>query len=350
MERGQNVEEIRRKERKSRFTFHVLHFTPLVFWFFVFPVSAQLEFNEVTSQSGICFRHHDGRSGEKYYPEILGSGAAWFDYDRDGDVDLYLVNGADLPDINSDVPAINALYRNNGDGTFTDVTSEADVSDRSYGFGCCVGDYDNDGFLDLYVTNFGANILYHNNGDGKFTDVTSQAGVGDERWGTSAAFADYDADSDLDLFVVNYVDFELDENPVSTLSGVRVYGPPSDFGSTSNVLYRNNGDGTFTDVTKEMGFFNPNGKSLTVFGGDYNNDGNCDIFVTNDVVPNMLYRNNGDPRPNSPVLQGGERGYFTDVALFAGVAYGEMGVAYGTMGGSFGDYDNDGWLELLTTT
>ena len=349
MERGQNVEEIRRKERKSRFTFHVLHFTPLVFWFFVFPVSAQLEFNEVTSQSGICFRHHDGRSGEKYYPEILGSGAAWFDYDRDGDVDLYLVNGADLPDINSDVPAINALYRNNGDGTFTDVTSEADVSDRSYGFGCCVGDYDNDGFLDLYVTNFGANILYHNNGDGKFTDVTSQAGVGDERWGTSAAFADYDADSDLDLFVVNYVDFELDENPVSTLSGVRVYGPPSDFGSTSNVLYRNNGDGTFTDVTKETGFFNPNGKSLTVVGGDYNNDGHCDLFVTNDVVPNMLYRNNGDGRFTEGKLLSAAN-TFTDVALFAGVAFGEMGVAYGTMGGGFGDYDNDGWLDLVTTT
>ena len=311
-------------------------------------MTAQLRFNEVTSQSGIHFQHHDGRSGEKYYPEILGSGAAWFDYDRDGDLDLYLVNGSDLPSINSDVPATlglssrrrietNVLYRNNADGTFTDVTSEAGVNDSGYGFGCCAGDYDNDGFLDLYVTNFGANILYHNNGDGTFTDVTSQAGVGDERWGTSAVFADYDADSDLDLFVVNYVDFKLDENPVSTLSGVRVYGPPSDFGSTSNVLYRNNGDGTFTDVTKETGFFNPNGKSLTVVGGDYNNDGHCDLFVTNDVVPNMLYRNNGD-------------GTFTDVALFAGVAYGEMGVAYGTMGGGFGDYDNDGWLDLVTTT
>ena len=332
-------ENSRNTQHATLFTYYVSRFTfyILFLWLFSFPVRAQLQFNEVTSQAGIHFQHHDGRSGEKYYPEILGSGAAWFDYDRDGDLDLYLVNGADLPSIISDVPPTNVLYRNNGDGTFTDVTSEADVGDSGYGFGCCAGDYDNDGFLDLYVTNFGTNILYHNNGDGTFTDVTRQAGVGDERWGISAAFADYDADHDLDLCVVNYVDFKLAENPVSTLSGVRVYGPPSDFGSTSNVLYRNNGDGTFTDVAKETGFFNPNGKSLTVVSGDYNNDGHCDFFVTNDVVPNMLYRNNGD-------------GTFTDVALFAGVAYGEMGVAYGTMGGGFGDYDNDGWLDLVTTT
>jgi len=321
----------------------------LTFLLSFFSVSAQLQFNEVISQAGIHFQHHDGRSGEKYYPEILGSGAAWFDYDRDGDLDLYLVNGSDLPCTNSDVPPTNALYRNNGDGTFTDVTFEAGVNDSGYGFGCCAGDYDNNGFLDLYVTNFGANILYHNNGDATFTDVTGQAGVGDERWGVSAAFADYDEDSDLDLFVVNYVDFKLDENPVSTLSGVRVYGPPSDFGSTSNVLYRNNGDGTFTDVTKETGFFNPNGKSLTVVGGDYNNDGHCDLFVTNDVVPNMLYRNNGDGRFTEGKLLSAAN-TFTDVALFAGVAFGEMGVAYGTMGGGFGDYDNDGWLDLVTTT
>jgi len=252
-------------------------------------------------------------------------------------LDIYFVNGADLPGMHSDVSPTNALYRNNGDGTFTDVTSEAGVGDGGYGFGCCAGDYDNDGFLDLYVTNFGSNVLYRNMGDGTFTDVTAQAGVGDERWGSSAAFADYDKDGDLDLFLVNYVDCQLENNPVCTLADVRVYCPPADFGSTSNVLYRNNGDGTFTDVAKESRFFNQDGKGLGAVCGDYNNDGYFDIFVTNDVTPNMLYRNNCD-------------GTFTDVALFAGVAYGEMGVAYGTMGGGFGDYDNDGWLDLVTTT
>jgi hypothetical protein len=338
-----------------RFTFYAS-----LCWLSGFPVIAQLQFTEVTSQAGIHFQHKDGRSGEKYYLETLGSGAAWFDYDRDGDLDIYFVNGTDLPGIRSEIPPTNALYRNNGDprpegrGYFTDVTSAAGVGDGSYGFGCCVGDYDNDGYLDLYVTNFGPNILYHNNGDGTFTDVTAQAGVGDERWGSSAAFIDYENDGDLDLFVANYVDFKFDynpltpfdkgDNPVCHLAGERVYPPPADYGSTSNLLYRNNGDGTFTDITKEAGLFNPNGKSLSVVCGDYNNDGYLDIFVTNDVIPNMLYRNNGD------ALALKDMALFTDVALFAGVAFGEMGVAYGTMGACFGDYDNDGWLDLVTTT
>jgi len=326
----------------SRFTFYASGL--LAFWLSGVPANAQIQFNDVTSQAGIHFQHQDGRSGEKYYLETLGSGAAWFDYDRDGDLDIYFVNGADLPGIRSEIPPTNALYRNNGDGTFTDATSAAGVGDGSYGFGCCVGDYNNDGYSDLYVTNFGPNILYHNNGDGTFTDVTAQAGVGDERWGSSAAFIDYENDGDLDLFIANYVDFKFENHPVCHLAGEKVYPPPADYGSTSNLLYRNNGDGTFTDITKEAGLFNPNGKSLGVVCGDYNNDGYLDIFVTNDVIPNMLYRNNCD----APTLK--DMAIFTDVALFAGVAFGEMGVAYGTMGANFGDYDNDGWLDLVTTT
>ena len=196
----------------------------LAFWVSGLPVCAQFHFTEVTAQvplvdsscrgTGIHFQHTDGRSGEKYFVETLGSGAAWFDYDQDGDLDIYFVNGADLPEMRSDVPPTNALYRNNGDGSFTDVTSDAGVGDAGYGFGCCAGDYDNDGFSDLYVTNFGQNLLYHNNGDGSFTDMTDEAGVGDSRWGTSAAFADYDNDGDIDLFVANYVAYQLENNPV----------------------------------------------------------------------------------------------------------------------------------------
>ncbi|MBI1929140.1 CRTAC1 family protein [Candidatus Poribacteria bacterium] len=305
----------------------------------VFPANGQLRFTEVTSQAGIHFQHTDGRSGRRYFIETLGSGAAWFDYDRDGDLDIYFVNGTDLlpsPKGKGGVPPTNALYRNNGDGTFTDVTSEAGVSDGRYGFGCCVGDYDNDGFPELYVTNFGPNVLYHNNGDGTFTDVTAQAGVGDERWGTSAAFADYDKDGDLDLFVANYVDYRFENHSVCYRGELQVYCPPADFVGAPDVLYRNNGDGTFRDVTQEAGAFNPSGKGLGVVWGDYDNDGYPDLFVANDTTPNMLYRNNGD-------------GTFTDVALFVGVALGGKGVPLGGMGTSFGDYDNDGWLDLIVT-
>jgi len=369
----------------SRITFHTIGF--LAFWLSGSPVNAQLRFTEVTSQAGIHFQHTDGRSGRRYFIETLGSGAAWFDYDRDGDLDLYFVNGSNVvttsvvsgtTKVVTTVSPSDALYRNNGDGTFTDVTSEAGVGDGRYGFGCCVGDYDNDGFPDVYVTHFGPNVLYHNNGDGTFSDVTAQAGVGDERWGTSAAFADYDNDGDLDLFVANYVDYRLEDKPPDSGQGqettlhsknqsnpfegecyrkeLRVYCPPSDFVGVPDVLYRNNGDGTFTDVTQEAGLFNPSGKGLGVVWGDYDNDGYPDLFVANDTTPNMLYRNNG-----SPPVHGGDQGdafgppadgggvTFTDVALFVGVALGGKGVPFGGMGTSLGDYDNDGWLDLVVT-
>ena len=318
----------------------------LAFWVSGLPVCAQFHFTEVTAQvplvdsscrgTGIHFQHTDGRSGEKYFVETLGSGAAWFDYDQDGDLDIYFVNGADLPEMRSDVPPTNALYRNNGDGSFTDVTSDAGVGDAGYGFGCCAGDYDNDGFSDLYVTNFGQNLLYHNNGDGSFTDMTDEAGVGDSRWGTSAAFADYDNDGDIDLFVANYVAYQLENNPVCFERGLRAYCPPADFVGALDVLYRNNGDGTFTEVTQKAGFFNANGKGLGVVWGDYDNDGYPDLAVANDTTPDTLYRNKGD-------------GTFMEVGIFVGVAYSGRGTALSGMGISFGDYDNDGWLDRVVT-
>ena len=202
-------------------SFHGIGF--LIFCLCGFPANAQFRFTDVTSQAGIRFKHTDGRSGEKYYLETLGSGAAWFDYDNDGDADIYFVNGTDLPGMHSDVPPTNVLYRNNSDGTFTDVTAEAFVGDDGYGFSCAVGDYDNDGLKDLYVTNFGPNVLYHNNGNSTFTDVTKRAGVGDARWGAAATFADYDNDGDIDLFVVNYVDYQLVENPICEKRQIRFH-------------------------------------------------------------------------------------------------------------------------------
>ncbi|MBM3238040.1 CRTAC1 family protein [Candidatus Poribacteria bacterium] len=341
---GKYVHVSRFTHHVSRFTFHAIRNTQhatciwssLVFWLFILPANAQLCFTDVTSQSGIRFQHEDGRSGEKYFLETLGAGAAWFDYDRDGDLDIYFVNGADLPGMHSPVPPTNTLYRNNGDGTFTDVTSSAGVGDGSYGFSCAVGDYDNDGWEDLYVTNFGPNVLYHNNADGTFTDVTAKAGVGDERWGAAAAFADYDNDGDIDLFVANYVDFKLENNPVCKRLNVRLHCSPEVFDGTPGVLYRNNGDGTFTDVTQKAGLFNPNDKGMGVSWCDYDNDGDIDLFVANDRTPDRLYRNNGN-------------GTFTDIAFLSGIALSETGVAMSSMAPILGDIDNDGWFDLVVT-
>ncbi len=308
----------------------------LVFLLSSFPVNSQLRFTDVTSQSGIRFQHEDGRSGEKYFVETLGSGAAWFDYDKDGDLDIYFVNGADLPGMRSSVPPTNAVYRNNSDGTFTDVTSSAGIGDGGYGFSCTVGDYDNDGWEDIYVTNFGPNVLYHNNGDGSFTDMTRIAGVGDERWGAAAAFADYDNDGDIDLFVANYVDFKLENNPVCSRLNVRLHCSPDVFDGLPSVLYRNNGNGTFTDVIREAGMFNPNDKGMGVIWCDYDNDRDVDLFVANDRTSDRLYQNNGD-------------GTFTDIAFLSGVALSEAGVAMSSMAPIFGDIDNDGWFDLAIT-
>ena len=288
----------------------------------------------VTESANIEFQHIDGRGGRRYFLETVGSGVAFFDYDGDGFLDVYFVNGADLPGFTSKTPPNNKLYRNNGDSTFTDVTESAGVGDTGYGSGCAVGDYDNDGYSDLYVTNFGKNVLYRNNGDGTFTDVTQRSGVGDVRWSLGCAFADYDNDGFLDLYVTNYIDFRLEEHKSCNQNGVATYCPPESFPGLPDILYRNNGDGTFTDVTREAGVYNAESRSMAVVFGDYDDDGFADCYVGVDAGENLLYRNAGD-------------GTFESVGWMAGVEADENGSVQGTMGVDFGDCDNDELLDLV---
>ena len=329
------------QRRNSAINTFILLSIVVVLWYAT-PLSARadtgIQFVDVTQEAGIRWQHTDGRSGQKYFMETLGSGAAFFDYDADGDPDLYFVNGAPLPGYVAQEVPINCLYRNNGDGTFTDVTEKAGVGDTGYGHGCAVGDYNNDGKLDLYVTNYGTNRLYRNNGDGTFTDVANIAGVTEPRWSSSCAFADYDRDGNLDLYVVNYIVFDIDENPWCGLKekGIRAYCEPDNFPAQSDTLFRNNGDGTFTDVTKSAGIYNTTGKGLGVVWGDYNNDGVPDIYVANDSTENFFYHNNGD-------------GTFEEVGFMIGVALSENGAAENGMGTAFGDWNNDGWLDLTVT-
>ena len=297
-----------------------------------------VQFVDVTADAGITFKHINGASDRKFYLETMGSGAAFLDYDNDGDLDLYIVNGAPLPGFETAAPPTNILYQNDGDGTFTDVTAAADVGDMGYGMGCVAADYDNDGDSDLYVTNFGENLLYRNNGDGIFTDATAHAGVGNgQKWSSSCAFVDYDHDGNLDLYVVNYLDYDIaKDRDWHDPRGRRIYSNPQIYAGISDVLYKNNGDGTFTNVTRQAGVYNNEGKGLGVTCGDYDNDGRTDIYVANDTTPNFLYRNVGDGR-------------FVDIGPFAGAAYNEHGVAEGGMGGDFGDYNNDGALDIFIT-
>lgn len=293
---------------------------------------------DVTAEAGINFKHTHGGAGERYYVETMGSGCAFLDYDNDGDLDIYLVNGAPLPGYPVAKAPKNVLYQNQGEGTFRDVTIPAGVGDASYGIGCAVADYDNDGFVDIYLTNFGPNVLFHNNGDGTFSDVTGTAKVGDDKWGASAAFLDYDNDGDLDLYVVNYVNFTI-ANHIKCgqgSRGIRAYCHPDVYDGVADVFYRNNGDGTFTDVTEKSGIYNPSGKGLGVVCGDIDNDGDQDIYVANDKTPNFLFRNNSD-------------GTFSEMGLLAGVGYNEDGVGEAGMGVDLGDYDGDGYLDIFVT-
>ena len=298
-----------------------------------------LRFTDQTQQAGIYFKHTNGASAEKYLPETMGSGGLFFDYNNDGYLDIYLVNSGTLrhaSESHRHPNEMNVLYRNKGDGTFVDATVEAGLQqNHGYGMGCLSADYDNDGDADLYLTNFGRNQLYRNDGNGTFTDVTSHAGVGDGKWSVSASFGDFDLDGHLDLYVANYLDYQLQTAHVCFLQGVHIYCGPHEYPGARDTLYRNNGDGTFRDVTTRAGVHNT-GKGLGVLFTDYNNDGYPDIFVANDAVPDFLYQNNTD-------------GTFTDIAITAGVAYNSEGRATASMGIASGDYDNDGAQDLFVT-
>jgi enediyne biosynthesis protein E4 len=301
-------------------------------------------FADVTAKSGIRFKQEASRTSQKYLPESMGGGVAMFDYNNDGYLDLFFVNGAQiqdpmprgaLPD-KSNLRYWNRLYRNNGDGTFTDVTEAAGVQGHSYGMGVAAGDYDNDGNVDLLVTNLGGNILYHNNGDGTFTDVTARAGVGGSGWCTGACFVDYDRDGRLDLIVTRYLEWDFASNIYCGLHkpGYRSYCHPNQFNAIAYLVFHNNGDGTFTDVSKKCGIAASPGKGLGIAINDFDRDGWPDIFVANDSVAEQLFHNNHD-------------GTFSEVALEAGVAYDQNGRAFAGMGADFADYDNDGWPDVF---
>jgi enediyne biosynthesis protein E4 len=319
---------------------------PLLALLFRAPVSvtqpAKIQFTDITSSAGITFKHV-ASPDKRYIVESMSGGVAMFDYDNDGDLDIYLVNSLTVDMVKSKTKTKSALYRNDGDGKFTDVSEKAGVSDIGWGMGVAVGDYNNDGFEDLYVTCLGPNHLLKNNGNGTFTDVTEKAGVGDPRWSTGASFFDYDRDGYLDLFVANYVDFDLNNLPEfgqgksCQYKSIPVQCGPRGLKGAGDTLYHNNGDGTFTDVSKQAGVSDPNGfYGLGVITSDFDDDGLIDIFVANDSTPNFHYRNQGN-------------GTFKEIGFLAGDAVNENGSEQGSMGVTVGDYDHDGKLDLFVT-
>jgi hypothetical protein len=296
--------------------------------------SGPIQFTDVTAQAGINFKHNSGAFGKEYLPETVGSGCAFIDYDNDGWQDILLINSMSWPG-HPGPKSYPALYHNNKNGTFTDVTKEAGLAVEMYGLGCAVADYDNDGFDDIYITCLGANHLFMNLGNGKFQDVTAKAGVGDPGFSTSAVWFDYDKDGKLDLFVCNYVDWSIDKDLYCTLDGKnKSYCTPESYKGQSSTLYHNRGDGTFENVTERAGLKDPTSKSLGVAVLDYDSDGWPDLFVANDTQPNKLYRNNGN-------------GTFTDNAMTAGIAFSEAGVARAGMGADAADYDGSGRQSLI---
>ncbi|PYV40860.1 MAG: hypothetical protein DMG06_18965 [Acidobacteria bacterium] len=300
-------------------------------------------FDNITKKSGIDFQLTSGSSSKAYILESMGGGVGFIDYDNDGWVDIYLVNGSTLEDERQGSnKATNRLYHNNQNGTFTDVTEKAGVGgNHHWGMGVCVGDVNNDGFEDLYITNYGPNVLYLNNGNGTFRDFSKESGTNLSGWSSSCAFADYDGDGDLDLYVSSYLEFDLNnlpvDSPICRFRGFKVQCGPRGLTPAAGRLYENLGDGRFIDVTQKSGMGKaPKYYSLGVVWGDYDNDGDLDLFVANDSTPNFLFRNNGDKT-------------FTEVALQAGVALSEDGREQAGMGTDFADYNNDGNLDLVVT-
>lgn len=294
-------------------------------------------FEEVPpAASGIHFVHDNAMSEEHYLPETVGPGCCFFDYDNDGWMDIYLVNSGPCDFFQPKQPVRNALYRNNRDGTFTDVTEQAGVPGGTFGMGCAAADYDNDGYTDLLVTSYGRSVLYHNNGDGTFTDVTDKAGFAAPGWHTSAVWFDYDNDGLLDLFLCSFVEFDItkDVDCGRNKSGRRYYCIPRVFPPTPSKLYRNNGDGTFTLVSEGTEIERALGKALGVVAADVNNDGLQDLFVANDTVQNFLFLNRGDNR-------------WEEAGLFAEVAFSADGAPRSGMGVDAADYDQDGLADLF---
>jgi enediyne biosynthesis protein E4 len=317
--------------------------------FFVATAPLEVQFTDISLSAGVDFTHQNSATTGKYLIETMGGGVALFDYDNDGRLDIFFTNGAKLADPmtegkrpdKSDSKSWNRLYHQSADGTFSDVTEQAGVAGASqgfYGMGVAVGDYDNDGFDDLYVTNYGGNILYHNNRNGTFTDVTTEARVGGGSWSASAGFFDADNDGNLDLYVTRYVNWRFDNNRYcgEKAPGLRSYCHPDNYDGVADILYHNNGDGTFTDISARAGIANPNGKGLGVSFADYDDDGMMDVYVANDSVQSFLYHNEG-------------KGSFREVGLPAGVGFNEDGKTFAGMGVDFADYDNDGHPDLFVT-
>jgi len=310
---------------------------------------SEVRFADITRSAGIDFKHENSATSSKYLLETMGGGVAVFDYDNDGRLDIYFTNGARIDDPmpsgrspdKSEPKFWNRLYRQTDIGTFVDVTEKAGLSgmpQNYYGMGVATGDYDNDGFIDLYVTSYAGNTLYRNRGDGTFADVTKTAGVAASGWSASAGFFDYDNDGRLDLFVTRYLDwsFQKERYCGEKKPGYRAYCHPDNFNGAANILYRNKGDGTFVDESSKAGIADPNGKGLGVAFADYDADGFVDLYVANDSVQSFLYHNNRD-------------GTFTEVGLLAGVGFNEDGKTFAGMGVDFADYDNDSHPDLIVT-
>ncbi|MHC4693687.1 MAG: CRTAC1 family protein [Planctomycetota bacterium] len=294
-------------------------------------------FTDVTKEAGIDFKHSYGDFDLNNIVEGTGAGAMFFDYNGDGRLDIYFLNGCWLKTVNDNRgrrlrgKLTNSLYRNNGNGTFTDVTREAGVGDMGYGVGCSAADFDKDGDLDLYVLNYGPNVLYRNNGDGTFTDISEASGLANPKWSLSAPWFDYDKDGDLDVYVVNYLKY--DSGKFRTFYPAAGYPGPLSYSGQPDALYRNNGDSTFTDITKQAGVFKPNGRGMSATVADLNNDGHLDIYIPNDAMENYFFRNTG-------------KRTFESEGLEMGMAFGEGGQGVSSMGPAVGDVDRDGWLDI----